>query len=191
MAEQVETRVTSLLIEWQEGKSAARDQLLAIVYDELRQLARSYLRRESPGHTLQPTALVGEAYLRLVDQRRVSWRSRSHFFGIAAQMMRRVLVDHARSRRAEKRGGDLPRLSLDEALGVSDEKSVDLIALDDALTALAELDPRQGRIVELRFFGGFEVKEVAEILEISPATVKREWAMAKAWLHREISQTSA
>jgi RNA polymerase sigma factor (TIGR02999 family) len=177
--------VTRLLLRWTEGDQKALDDLLPLVYDELRRLARSYLQRERSGHTLQSTALVNEAYLRLVDQN-VSWQSRAHFFGIAAQMMRRILVDHARARDAAKRGAGDFKVTLDEDIAVSGARDVDVIALDIALENLAKLDPQQGRIVELRFFAGLSIEETAEVLSISPATVKRDWAMAKAWLSREM-----
>jgi RNA polymerase sigma factor (TIGR02999 family) len=177
--------VTRLLLRWTEGDQNALNDLLPLVYDELRRLARSYLQRERPGHTLQSTGLVNEAYLRLVYQN-VSWQSRAHFFGIAAQMMRRILVDHARARDAAKRGAGDFKVTLDEDIAVSGARDVDVIALDIALDNLAKLDPQQGRIVELRFFAGLSIGETSEVLSISPATVKRDWAMAKAWLAREM-----
>lgn len=175
--------VTQLLHDWIDGRQDALDRLLPEVYAELRRLAASYLRRERPDHSLQATALVHEAFLKLVDQRAVRWQSRAHFFGIAAQMMRRILVDHARARRSDKRGGTARRLPLDEALAVAESRDIDLVALDDALTRLATLDPRQSKLVELRFFGGLTMEETADVLGISPATVGREWTAAKAWLH--------
>jgi RNA polymerase sigma-70 factor, ECF subfamily len=179
--------VTELLRDWSRGDRAALDKLVPVVYDELRRQAARYMRRESVGNTLQTTAVVHEAYLRLVDQN-VHWQSRSHFFGVAAQMMRRILVDHARSQQAAKRGGASSRLPLEEAEGVSGEQSaVDVLALDEALSRLSELDPQQGRIVELRYFAGMGIEETAEVLGISPATVKREWSTARAWLRRELS----
>jgi len=177
--------VTRLLVQWADGDRQAMEELLPLVYDELRRLARSYLHRENPGHTLQSTALVHEAYLRLVDQD-VSWQSRAHFFGIAAQMMRRILVDHARAKHAEKRGDGACRVTLDEGLLSTESCDVNVLALDRALTRLAEFDRQQSQIVELRFFAGLSIEDTAEILKISPATVKRDWAMAKAWLHREM-----
>jgi len=177
--------VTQLLARWTGGDPQALDTLLSLVYDELRRLARSYLQRERSDHTLQSTALVHEAYLRLVNQD-VSWQNRAHFFGIAAQMMRRVLVDHARSRNAAKRGEGVCRVTLNEDIMGAGQRDVDVIALDKALTDLAAFDPQQSRIVELRFFAGLSIDDAAEVLTISPATVKREWAMAKAWLHREM-----
>jgi len=179
-----------LLKAWSGGDRRALDDLLPVVYTEVRKLARSYLRRERPDHTLQATALVNEAYMRLVDQRDVRWQNRAHFFGIAAQIMRRILVDHARMHQAEKRGSGESRIVFDEALEVAAERSLDLVALDDALTALADLDPRQAKIVELRFFGGLSIEETAEVVQLSPATVKREWAVARAWFRRELERTS-
>jgi RNA polymerase sigma factor (TIGR02999 family) len=161
---------------------------MSVVYQELRRLAHHYMRRESPGHTLQTSGLVNEAFLRLVDQRDVQWQNRAHFFGIAAQMMRRILVDYARSRRYAKRGGGVPHLSLDEALIVSDERTAEVVALDETLQRLAEIDPRKSRIVELRFFGGLSIEETAEVLAVSPGTVMRDWTLAKAWLRREMSR---
>jgi RNA polymerase sigma factor (TIGR02999 family) len=180
--------VTQLLADIEAGQPGAESRLLPLVYDELRRVAAGYMRRERPGHTLQATALVHEAYIQLVDQTRVTWRNRAHFFAVAAQLMRRILVDHARSRNAQKRGGPAPKLALEEAVGLLDRRDVALEALDDALTALAQLDPRQGRIVELRFFGGLTVEETAEVIGISPATVEREWRMARAWLHSQLQR---
>jgi RNA polymerase sigma factor (TIGR02999 family) len=177
--------VTQLLARWTEGDKQALEDLLPLVYDELRRLARRYLQQERPGHTLQSTALVHEAYLRLVDQN-VSWQNRAHFFGIAAQMMRRILVDHARSRSAAKRGDGACRVTLDEGLVALAERDLDVVALDGALSNLAKIDPQQSKIVELRFFAGLSIEDTSEVLHISPATVKRDWAMAKAWLHREM-----
>jgi RNA polymerase sigma factor (TIGR02999 family) len=177
------TDVTVLLNAWSDGKQDALDELMPLVYQELRKLARSYLRTERPEHTLQPTALVNEAYLRLVDQRNVRWRNRRHFYGIAAQLMRRILVDHARKRQSEKRGGGEALIPFEEAKGVP-VKARDLVALDDALKDFATIDPRSAKIVELRQFGGLSIDETADVLEISPATVKRDWTLAKAWLRR-------
>ncbi len=179
--------VTQLLIAWSNGDQAARDGLMSVVYEELHRLARRYMRRESPGHTLQTSALVNEAFLRLVDQRNVHWQNRAHFFGIAAQMMRRVLVDYARSRSYAKRGGGARASSLDEGLIVSEERSAEVVAVHEALDELAKFDPRKSQIVELRFFGGLSVDETAEVLGVSPGTVAHDWTMAKAWLRREIS----
>jgi RNA polymerase sigma factor (TIGR02999 family) len=178
--------VTGLLQAWGSGDSAALDRLLPIVYDELHRQAERYLRRESPGHTLQTTALVHEAYLRLVDQRQARWQNRAQFFGIAAQLMRRILVDHARRHQAAKRGGNAIPVPLEEGEVAAAESDVDLVALDDALSRLSALDPQQARVVELRYFSGLGIEETAEALGISPATVKREWAMARAWLRREL-----
>ena len=185
MAELPERGVTALLKDWSGGDPTALERLMPLVYGELRKLAASYLRAERSGHTLQPTALVHEAYLRLVDQRSVNWQNRAHFFGIAAQMMRRILVDHARRRQAAKRDAAayrLPTLSGAESVA----RDPELLALDEALTGLAALDAEQARIVELRFFGGLTVEETAEVTGVSPATVKREWQTARAWLAREI-----
>lgn len=184
--------VTRMLANWRDGDQSALDQLLPLIYDELRQLAASYLRREHAGHTLQATALVNEAYLRLVDQTQVNWQNRAHFFGAAANLMRQILIQHARAKHAEKRGGEAQKLYLDEVGGLIDnlikEQNLDLLALDDALNQLSTVAPQQSRVVELRFFAGLSIEETAEALGISPATVKREWNMAKAWLHRELSK---
>lgn len=178
--------VTQLLRDWSSGNEQAAERLMPLVYDELRRLARDYLRRERPDHTLQPTALVNEAYLKLIDQTRVDWQNRHHFFGIAAQMMRRVLVDHARTRASEKRGGSQQKLSLDDMNVAGAERAAELVALDEALEKLSKIFPRKGRVVELRFFGGFSVDETAEILGVSDKTVMREWESAKLWLYREL-----
>ena len=178
--------VTGLLIDWSKGDQEALNKLMPLVYDELHRLASRYLRHERPGHTFQTTALVHEAYLKLVDEKNANWQNRVHFFAAAAQVMRHVLVDYARKRRASKRGGDYCRLSLDEATISSEEKDTDLLALNEALNNLATIDTQQSRVVELRVFGGLTVEETAEALGISPRTVKREWSMAKAWLHKQI-----
>jgi RNA polymerase sigma factor (TIGR02999 family) len=178
--------VTGLLVRWRTGDREALDALTPLVYDELRRLAKSYLRRERPDHTLDGTALVHEAYMRLVDQRNVEWRNRNHFFALAAELIRRILVDHARARIAAKRGGSNVKLSLDEALAPADEKDLNILALDDALLALGKADPQQSRIVELRYFAGLTIEETADVMEISPATVKRDWTTAKAFLKREM-----
>jgi len=178
--------VTHLLIEWSNGDQAALDKLVPVVDRELRRLAHHYMSRERAGHTLQTTALVNEAFVRLVNRKSVQWQNRAHFFGIAAQLMRTILVDHARSHACAKRGGGAGKLELDEALAVSQQKAAEVIALDDALKELALIDPQQSRIVELRFFGGLTVEEAAEVLHVSPATIKREWSSAKAWLYREL-----
>jgi RNA polymerase sigma factor (TIGR02999 family) len=185
-----EQDVTQLLIQWSKGDSAALDALVPLVYDELRRLAQLYLNREKPGHTLSSTALVHEAYLRMVKQKEASWQNRAHFFAVAARMMRRILVDHARKHHYAKRGGGALTLSLDEAIAPAPEREIDLVALDDALETLAKLDERQSRMVELRFFGGLSIEETSEVLGVSTPTVKREWASARAWLYREISGAS-
>lgn len=179
--------VTRLLVNWSNGDQKALEELTPLVYGELRRLAQRFLRRERPDHTLQSTALVHEAFLRLVDQRSVHWQNRAHFYGVASQLIRRILVDYARARRTEKRGADVIKLSLDEALGVSEKRDLDLVALDDALENLARLDPQQSRIVELRFFTGLSIEETAEVIGVSPATIKREWVSAKALLYRELA----
>lgn len=183
-------QITQLLEAWSMGGDAkVLDTLMPLVYDELRRQASRYLRRERPGHTLQTTALIHEAYLKLIDQKEVKWQNRMHFFAIAAQAMRRILVDYARERKREKRGGNAENLPIEEAaLIASPGKSVDLVALDEALTRLAKFDPRQARVVELRYFSGLSIEETAEVLGISNATVRRDWSMAKAWLHQQISK---
>ena len=178
--------ITHLLKEWSDGDRQALDRLTPLVYDELRRQAARYLRRERPGHTLQTTALINEAYLRLIDAGGVRWQSRAHFFAIAASLMRRVLVEHARRRDADKRGGSQVRVELDEASAVTGGTDVDLLAVDEALDRLAAIDPQQARVVELRFFGGLSVEEAAAALGVSPKTVKRDWSVARAWLRREI-----
>src|SRR5262245_58420299 len=190
MAETSRKDVTDLLIDWSNGDQEALNKLLPLVYDELRRLASRYLRRERPGHTLQTTALVHEAYLKLVDQRNANWQNRVQFFAAAAQVMRHILVDYARNRRAIKRGGDYFRLSLDEAALSANEKDADLLVLNEALNRLALMDQQQSRVVELRIFGGLTVEETAAALGVSPRTVKREWSTARAWLHREMSNQS-
>ena len=179
--------VTQLLLAWSNGEQAALEKLIPLVYDELHRLAHHYMGGERPGHTLQTTALVNEAYLRLVDSRHVRWQNRAHFFAVSAQLMRRILVDFARSRRNLKRGGGVQQVSLDEALVVSEGRGADFLALDDALSALATLDPRQSQVMELRYFGGLSVAETAETLKVSPGTVRRDWSLGRAWLHRELS----
>jgi len=180
--------VTTLLLAWNEGDEDALGQLMPLVYAELRRLARHYMRGERPGHTLQTTALVNEAYLRLVDARRVRWQNRAHFFAVSARLIRRILVDFARERGYKKRGGGVRHVSLDQALDLGQQPDKDLMALDEALQALAEFDPRKGQVVELRFFGGLSVEEVAEVLQVSPETVHRDWRLAKAWLKRRLSE---
>lgn len=178
--------VTRLLIDWGHGNPDALDKLMPLVYEELRRLAHRYMSRERPDHTLQTTALVNEAYLRLVNQRDVNWQNRAHFFGIAAQLMRRILVDHARSQSYAKRGGRAHKVGFEEAAVLSPERAADLIGLDEALERLARIDRRKSQVVELRYFGGLTVEEVAEVLRVAPVTVMREWSLAKAWLHREV-----
>jgi RNA polymerase sigma factor (TIGR02999 family) len=178
--------ITGLLLAWSRGEQEALNRLIPLVYDELRRLAHRYMRQERPGHTLQSTALVHEVYERLIDSQRVQWQNRVHFFAVAAQLMRRVLVDFARSRNYLKRGGQMSKVSLDNALTVSRERGPDLVALDDALNALAAIDHRKSAIVELRFFGGLTVEETAEVLKVSPETVMRDWRLAKVWLLREL-----
>ncbi len=180
-------RVTELLLGWSAGDDASRERLMGLVYDELRRIAGAQLRRERRDHTLQATALVNEAYLRLVDQTRVQWRNRAHFFGIAAQLMRRILVDHARRQRAAKRGGGATLLAINEEIAAGPERDFDLVVLDDALEQLQAFDPRAAQLVELRFFGGLTIEETGEVMQLSPATIKREWNTARAWLHREIA----
>lgn len=179
--------VTQLLQAWSEGDEQALEELMPLIYEELHRLARRYMAGETPGHTLQTTALVNEAYLRLVDIKYVRWQNRAHFFGVSAQLMRRILVDFARSRHSLKRGGDAKTMSLEEALIVSPDRGADVVALDDTLKALAAIDPRRSRVVELRFFGGLSVEEAAEVLRVSPETVMHDWKLAKAWLLRELS----
>jgi RNA polymerase sigma factor (TIGR02999 family) len=178
--------LTALLKDWSAGRREALDRLMPVVHDELKRLAASHMRRERRDHTLQVTGLVNEAFLRLVEQDRVSWHDRRHFFGIASECMRRVLVDYARQRRAAKRGGDKVVLSIDEHLDAAHERGLDLIALDDALASLASLDARQAKVVELRFFGGLSIEETARILDVSPATVKRDWDTARIWLATQL-----
>lgn len=182
--------VTQLLVAWSDGDRAALEKLVPLIEAELRRLAKQYLRRERPSHTLQTSALVNEAYVRLIDWSNAKWENRAHFFGVSAQLMRRILIDFAR-RRPRNEGGEVRHVSLDDALMLSRERSVDLVALDDALTALADLDPRKVRVVELRFFGGLSVEETAEALGVSAVTVMREWNKAKSWLYRELNRGSS
>ena len=188
-AEQID--VTQLLLAWNGGEIGARDQLLRAVYEELRRIASGQLAGENGRNTLQATALVNEAYLRLVDQTRVHWRNRAHFFGIAAQLMRRILVDHARRRQAAKRGGGVTIVEFEDSLTPRARRSVDLVVLDDILTRLEKFDANAARLVELRYFGGLTIEETAQVLGVSAATVKREWATARAWMHRELTRSSA
>ena len=180
--------ITQLLMAWKEGDQAALDDLMPMVEAELRQIAHRFMRREEGNHTLQTTALVNEAYLKLINQRSMSWQNRSHFFAISAQIMRRILINYARDRRAEKRGGDVLRVNLDDAFTMSDEKSDELIALDDALERLEKFDELKSRIVEMRYFGGLTIEETAEVLGIAPPTVSLHWRLAKAWLAAEIKK---
>ncbi|MGA9527323.1 MAG: sigma-70 family RNA polymerase sigma factor [Terriglobales bacterium] len=180
--------VTLLLSALTRGDDDAAGKLIPVVYSELRRLAGSYMRRERGDHTLQATALVHEAYLKLVEQRSVNWQSRAHFFGVAAQLMRRILIDYARGHTREKRGGEQKKLSLDEAFIFAEQQADELLAVDDSLNQLAKIDPRQARVVELRFFGGLSVEESAEVLGISPKTVKRDWSIAKAWLYADLKE---
>jgi RNA polymerase sigma factor (TIGR02999 family) len=182
------SRISRLLADWSQGSEEAREALIPVVYDELRRIARRHLWHERPDHTLQSAALVNEAYLRLVRQDAPQWQDRAHFLAVAAQLMRHILVDHARARLTGKRGGGAPRLSLDAELVPAQKQEFDLVALDDALAKLAALDPQQSRLIELRFFGGLSIEETAVVLGVSPATVKREWATARAWLRREMKK---
>jgi RNA polymerase sigma factor (TIGR02999 family) len=179
--------VTRLLQEWSNGDKIALDKLTPLVHEELRRIAHHYMSRERPGHTLQTTALVNEAYLRLVNQNHVHWQNRAHFFAVAAQVMRHLLVDHARTHKRAKRGGAVQQISLDEAALMSPERAADMIALDEALIELTLIDPRKSRIVELRFFGGLNIEETAHVLHIAPVTVRREWNSAKAWLYKAVT----
>ena len=183
--------VTQILQAWSDGDREALDKLIPIVYEELRRQAARYLRRERPGHTLQTTALIHEAYLRLIDQKDVRWRNRAHFFAVAASLMRRILVDHARKGQAAKRGGPAVKLPLGEAAAVTSGRDMNLVALDEALTRLAAIEERKSRVVELKYFGGLSTEEAAEVLGVSPATVRHDWSLAKAWLRREISRGEA
>ena len=188
MPDESKPDVTQLLQRVSAGGTEALDDLLRVVYSELRRQAARYLRRERSNHTLQPTALVNEAFMKLVDQRNVRWQNRAHFFGVAAQAMRRIVIDHARARQRLKRGGVQHAVTLDEAMIAGESRSIDVLALDEALIRLARLDERQARIVELRYFAGVSVEETAEVTSLSPATIKREWAMARAWLHTELTK---
>jgi RNA polymerase sigma factor (TIGR02999 family) len=180
--------VTLLLSALTRGDDGAASKLIPVVYAELRRLAGSYMRKERTDHTLQATALVHEAYLKLVEQRSVNWQSRAHFFGVAAQLMRRILIDHARGHTRQKRGGDDQKVSLDEALIFSEQQADELLAVDDSLNQLAKIDPRQAKVVEMRFFGGLSIEEAAEALQVSPKTVKRDWSVAKAWLYADLKE---
>lgn len=191
MSEVSTTRINRLLADWGQGNEQAREALIPLVYNELRRQARRHLRGERPDHTLESAALVNEAYMRMVRQDSPQWQNRAHFFGVAAQLMRHILVDHARNRLAAKRGAGAPKLALDPELAPAEKSELDLVALDDALGKLAALDPQQGRLIELRFFGGLSIEEAAVVLGVSPATVKREWAVARAWMRREMKKEAA
>lgn len=180
-------QITQMLKDWSNGDQSARDQLIPLVYEELRRMAHQHMKKERPGHTLQTSALVHEAFVRLVDQSDVQWQNRAHFFGIAAQMMRRILVDYARGRNYAKRGGGARQVSLEDVAIVSAERAADVVALDEALTSFASVDQRKSQIVELRFFGGLSIEETAAVLSVSPGTVMRDWTLAKAWLRREMT----
>ncbi len=182
--------ITRLLLDWRAGDRLAFDELVPLVQSELKRLARNYMRRQRVGHTLQTTALVNEAFIRLVDSDKVNWQDRNHFFAISAQLMRRILVDAARRKNSQKRGGERIQVTLDDRLNVSDEKETDLIALDEAMALLAKLNPRHSQIVELRYFGGLTEEEIAETLGVSSRTIRRDWNLARAWLFRELSQTN-
>ncbi|HEY7911114.1 MAG TPA: sigma-70 family RNA polymerase sigma factor [Blastocatellia bacterium] len=188
MSSPSQKQITELLVAWGDGDRDALEKLTPLVYNELHRLARRYMGRERSGHTLQTTALVNEAYIRLVDWKNVQWQNRAHFYAVSAQIMRRILVDFARARDYAKRGGGTRKISLDEAAMISGGRGRDLVALDEALNALAELDDRQSRVVELRFFGGLSLEEVAEVLKVSVGTVRRDWSLARAWLHRELNR---
>jgi RNA polymerase sigma-70 factor (ECF subfamily) len=184
-------QITQLLAEWSEGNQSALDELYPLVYDELHRLARRYMSRERKGHTLQTTALINEAYVRLVDQRNVHWANRSHFFAISAQIMRRILIDHARRQAFAKRGGGAQQVSLEEVATVAGVQARDLVRLDEALKCLAEMDPRRSQVVELRYFGGLNNEEIASVLKVSENTVTRDWKMARAWLYQQLSGSAA
>jgi RNA polymerase sigma factor (TIGR02999 family) len=189
MTDLSQAEVTQLLVNWSEGDQESLNRLIPLVYQELKRLARHHMRRERVGHTLQTSALVNEAYIQLIDYKRMKWKDRAHFLAVAAQVMRRILIDYARNRQSLKRGGaEARKVSLDEGATLADERAAEMLALDDALTSLAKLDPRKSRIVELRYFGGLEIEETAHVIGISPATVKREWNSARLWLHREINK---
>jgi RNA polymerase sigma factor (TIGR02999 family) len=188
-SEQAPHQITGLLIDWRNGDQAALEQLIPLVHDELRRVARRHMAHERAGHTLQATALVNEAYVRLIDIKQVNWQDRAHFFAMSSRLMRRILVDFARAKGYQKRGGDAQKVSFDEALVVSSEPGQDLVALDDALTALAAFDARKAQVVEMRFFGGLSVEETAEALRVSVDTVMRDWKLAKAWLLRELKSS--
>jgi RNA polymerase sigma factor (TIGR02999 family) len=191
MSSELQHEVTQILHDWRDGDREAPERLMPLIYDEMRRLARTHLAREGGDHTLQPTALVNEAYLRLVDQTRVNWQNRSHFFGIATSMMRRVLIDHARAHATNKRGGGAIRLSIDDVQVPAEQRAASLIALDEALEKLAQMDERKSRVVEMRFFGGMSDEEIAEVLDVSVRTVLRDWKTARLWLYRELSENNS
>ena len=191
MAAASQKRITELLVAWSGGDQAALEKLTPLVYDELHRLAHRYMGQERPGHMLQTSGLVNEAYIRLIDWKNVRWQNRAHFFGVSAQLMRRILVDFARSRDYAKRGGAARQVTLDEAAGVPAQSGADLVALDQALNDLARLDERQSKVVEMRFFGGLKLEEVAEVLKVSVGTVRRDWSLARAWLHKELSRAGS
>ena len=191
MQQGTSNQVTELLGRWRNGDRDALDSLIPLVYEELRRIAQHYLRNERPGHTLQSTALVHEAYVRLIRQDLPQWQNRAHFFAVAAQLMRQILVDHARAYRADKRGGGVCNLALDDAEKDAQPVDVDIVALDDALKTLSAMDPQQGKVVELKFFGGLSIEDTAEVLGVSSSTVKRDWITARAWLHRELDRSAA
>jgi len=180
----LQSQVTQLLLEWNDGDTAALDRLIPLVHSELRRIARRHMGRQNPGHTLQTSALINEAYLRLVDQQSVEWKDRAHFLAVSAQIMRNILIDHARKYRYVKRGGGARKIELDEAAAMAKQRAAEFVALDDALSQLATVDERKSQVVELRFFGGLNIEETAEVMKISPATVQREWRAARAWLQR-------
>ena len=182
-------QVTQLLADWSRGDQTALDKLLPLVHEELRRLAHHYMSRESPGHTLQTTALVNEAYVRLVDQKEFQWQNRAHFFAVAAQVMRHILIDHARARSRAKRGGKAQRVPLEEAIVMSPERASELLALDEALSELEKVDARRSKVVELRYFGGLSIEETAEVLKVNPTTVNRDWRWAKAWLYKAVTSS--
>lgn len=184
-----QNQITQMLVDWGNGDQSALEKLTPLVYDELHRLARRYMGRERAGHPLQTSALVNEAYIRLIDWKNVRWENRAHFFAVSAQLMRRILVDVARSRSYAKRSGAARKIPLEEATTVSREKSAEIVALDDALDSLAQFSARQSQVVEMRFFGGLELEEIAEVLQVSVGTVRRDWSLARAWLHRELSRT--
>src|SRR5215207_8654236 len=187
MRTQLSKDITQLLVAWSDGDQSALDQLVPLIHSELHALAHRYISRERPGHVLQTSALVNEAYLRLIDWKNVRWQNRAHFFAVSAQLMRRILVDFARANAYAKRGGGAPHFDLEEVAVVSPDRGTDIVALDEALTSLAALSPRQSQVVELRFFGGLSLEETAEVLKVSIGTVRRDWSLARAWLHRAVS----